>query len=168
MMQAGTHRRRALYIIAGCLFHGACASSAPLAQGPRPSRTPEEITVEANAFLQELARVWNARDLDQVMGIYASDPVYVWAGSIHLGRQAVERDLRATFFPDAESGLPLPEGRLSLTLSDVMELEDDLIVVTARARLSFEEASVAEFNGVTTRILRKVDGRWRIAYDHSS
>jgi ketosteroid isomerase-like protein len=49
-----------------------------------------------------------------------------------------------------------------------MELEDDLIVVTARARLSFEEASVAEFNGVTTLILRKVDGRWRIAYDHSS
>jgi len=56
-------------------------------------------------------------------------------------------------------------GRLSLDKTDFVQVTDDVAIVTGRFNLVKDDAGSA---GAFSLVMKRVDGMWRIAHDHTT
>lgn len=104
---------------------------------------------------------WNDGDIDTFMdGYWASDSLTFASGGNYLQgwQTTLERYKRA--YPDRAA-----MGILTFTLYQVDVLSDDDAFVFGRYEL---ERADDRPTGVFTLMLRKIDGEWKVVFDHTS
>ena len=148
---AGAGRLRAP---AAPVLASADAQDAPMIA---PGRPAEDII---KGVLAAQAAAWNENDLDGFLAAYWQSPStrFVSGGEVVEGFDAVAQSYRANY------GVGGDLGRLALTDLSVVMITDD--VATVVGRFNLENARGLETGGYSL-VMRKVDGRWRIAHDHS-
>jgi uncharacterized protein (TIGR02246 family) len=115
---------------------------------------------------------FNRHDLDAFMDSYANAPdvEYVFQGRAVRGIEAIRREYSGAFFP-ADSGTqngPPQSLRLHLVVAELNTIGKDCAVATLRILLGSEAPGVSDAAGTSTIVVRRIHGRWRIVYDHSS
>jgi len=133
------------------------AAPALIAAAPQDQRAAVMAAMEASAA------GWNRGSLDTFMAIYADDATFVTeAGEIARGRAAIAAAYAPTFRNGANT-----RGRLSFEPLAYRQLSPGHAVLTARWTLT--PASVGKVEtGLTTVVLARQAGGWRIVSDHSS
>lgn len=123
-----------------------------------PGRPAEDII---NGVLAAQTAAWNDNDLDGFLAAYWNSPStrFVADGVVVEGYDAVVQSYRANYGAGGDLG------RLALSDLAVTMITEDVATVTGRFNL--ENAKGLE-TGAYTLVMRKVDGRWRIAHDHTS
>jgi uncharacterized protein (TIGR02246 family) len=123
-----------------------------------PGRPAEDII---KGVLAAQVAAWNENDLDGFLAAYWQSPStrFVAGGELVEGYDAVAQSYRANYGAGGDLG------RLALTDLSVTMITDD--VATVVGRFNLEDAKGVETGGYTL-VMRKVDGRWRIAHDHTS
>ncbi|MEO1243118.1 MAG: DUF4440 domain-containing protein [Pseudomonadota bacterium] len=129
------------------------------AEAPARPRTAEEIIL---ASLNAQVAAWNEGNLDAFMETYwKSDKLkFVSGNKVTQGWSATQKKYRERH-GDNDGDL----GRLSLDKTDFVQITDDVGVVTGRFNLVKDGASNA---GAFSLVMKRVDGMWRIAHDHST
>ncbi len=129
------------------------------AEAPARPRTAEEIIL---ASLNAQVAAWNEGNLDAFMETYwKSDKLkFVSGNKVTQGWSATQKKYRERH-GDNDGDL----GRLSLDKTDFVQITDDVGVVTGRFNLVKDGASSA---GAFSLVMKRVDGMWRIAHDHST
>lgn len=129
------------------------------AEAPARLRTAEEIIL---ASLNAQVAAWNEGNLDAFMETYwKSDKLkFVSGNKVTQGWSATQKKYRERH-GDNDGDL----GRLSLDKTDFVQITDDVGVVTGRFNLVKDGASSA---GAFSLVMKRIDGVWRIAHDHST
>lgn len=120
---------------------------------------------EVRDLLGRFCAAFNQRDLPAFMALYSQRPqvVYVFGGTVLIGREAIERDYREKFFAS-----PAGSDRLTLDLLDLVVLNEENAIATGQAKI-FDGVSGREtFQAVTTLVIVREAGNWRVLYDHTS
>lgn len=114
-------------------------------------------------FMQAYETVTNAHDLGALLGLIADDAIYLFSNQTsHIGKTAIREAIQANF----------------------EAIEDEIYRIqhlTWLANSSDVAACVYEFNwsgkvngkpasghGRGTTVIRRVDGRWKVAHEHLS
>jgi uncharacterized protein (TIGR02246 family) len=118
----------------------------------------EEATIRGLLHDQEAA--WNEGNIDAFMeGYWKSDSLKFIGKEITKGWNATLRRYKTTY-PDRET-----MGQLKFTFYEFRFIGSDACVVTGRYQL---KKATDEPTGMFTLLLRKIDGKWMIVYDHTS
>ena len=139
----------------------ACATTAntPMPSSAQQSTAREEIA----AMMNRSAVAWNRGDLDSFVTDYVpgDDATYIGGpGQIVRGRAAIRQSYTRYFAPGA------PRDSLSFRNLEVDLLAPGVANVIAFYVLSRGDSTVA--TGPTSLVMKRIDGRWFIAHDHSS
>ena len=121
-------------------------------------RTPEEITL---ATLNAQVAAWNEGNMDAFMDAYwKSDKLKFVSGNVVTqGWSATQKKYRERYGNGGDLG------RLSLDKTDFVQVTDDVAIVTGRFNLVKDDAGSA---GAFSLVMKRVDGMWRIAHDHTT
>lgn len=125
---------------------------------------------EIQAVLADSIDAFNRGDFEKFLQLYAvtDDVAYVYGGQLWQGIEQIRRDYAHRFFSNVPaSGRPLTE-RLSIAVSRIVELAPGVLLVTARVAPITNSTETRAPASVTTLVLRRIDGTWRVLYDHSS
>ncbi|MFN3166731.1 MAG: YybH family protein [Phycisphaeraceae bacterium] len=137
-----------------------CLAALGCHSAPRCGTAPDAdaITTEVHAMMHQSARDWTANDLDAFMRSFhdSDDLVFATPSGITTGWDNVKA--RYTNSIDQSD----------LTFSDIQvtALTPDAALVFARFHNTMNDGAYA--TGLTTLLMRKIDGRWVIVHDHSS
>jgi len=142
-------------LLVGCA-HATPSSSIVTPDAARTART------EIAATFAHGARAWNAGDLDDFLSDYSPDTgtTYIGRRGVLHGVEAIRGAYASRFGPGAQ--------RDSLHFEN---LEIDVLapdVANAIAWYVLMRGDSVTARGPTSLVMRKRDGRWRIAHDHSS
>lgn len=113
------------------------------------------------ALLQAQTKAWNSGDLEGFMQTYwKSDSL------MFVGKSGVVWGWQQTL-DNYKKGYPGKEamGTLQFDIILVKALSDDYYHVTGKWMLT---RTIGDVSGHYTLLLRKIDGAWKIVYDHSS
>jgi len=143
-------------------LRGAAPPLFAAAAGEQPGQgiagRPAEDVIKG--VLAAQAAAWNENDLDGFLAAYWQSPYarFVGGPQIVTGYDAIGAYYRSAYGAAGDLG--------KLTLSDlsVQLVTEDVATVVGRFRL--ENAAGVE-TGSYTLVMRRTDGRWRIAHDHS-
>lgn len=129
------------------------------AEAPTQARTPREIIL---ATLNAQVAAWNEGNLDAFMETYWKDDKlkFVSGSTVTQGWSATQKKYRERY---GGNGADL--GRLSLDKTDFVQVTDDVAIVTGRFNLVKDDAAS---NGTFSLVMKRVDGMWRIAHDHTN
>jgi uncharacterized protein (TIGR02246 family) len=133
----------------------ATAPAATVADGAVAMRASEDII---RGVLAANAAAWNEGSLDAFVSGYANTPdlLVLRGAAVTTGwkdaRKALEEQIAAS------GGM----GRLSYKALDVRMTSDDVATVVGRYALTGTKAASA---GVTTLVMKQIEGRWRIVQD---
>lgn len=155
----------ALAMVAGCARVGTSASATAAPSPARYGASPLElarIRAEVAATLEHGARAWNAGALDEFLSDYVPDTstTFVTSRGVLHGPSAIRSVYAARFAPGGV--------RDSLHFAG---LEVDVLapdVVNAIAYYVLMRGDSVTARGPTSLVMRRTNGRWRIAHDHSS
>lgn len=118
----------------------------------------DEKAIRELLHKQELA--WNAGNIDIFMeGYWKSDSLKFIGTAITKGWNATLQRYKTTY-PDRDK-----MGELKFTFYEFRFIGNDACLVTGRYRL---KRKADEPTGMFTLLLRKMEGRWVIVYDHTS
>jgi beta-aspartyl-peptidase (threonine type) len=117
------------------------------------------------AMLARAAVNWNRGDLDAFVDDYLPSDTTTYVGRRLLrGRSAIRASYAPLFAPDAV------RDSLSFEVLDLDPLAPDVVNLigryTLKRRVAGRDSVTA--SGPTSLVMRRVQGRWRIAHDHSS
>ena len=113
------------------------------------------------ALLQAQTKAWNSGDLEGFMQTYwKSDSL------MFVGKSGVVWGWQQTL-DNYKEGYPGKEamGQLSFDIIQVKELSADYYHVTGKWMLT---RTIGDVSGHYTLLLRRINGAWKIVYDHSS
>ena len=113
------------------------------------------------ALLQAQTKAWNSGDLEGFMQTYwKSDSL------MFVGKSGVVWGWQQTL-DNYKEGYPGKEamGQLSFDIIQVKELSADYYHVTGKWML---KRTIGDVSGHYTLLLRRINGEWKIVYDHSS
>ena len=119
----------------------------------------EEAAIRAEIDAQQVA--WNNGDMEGFMlGYWKSDSLQFMSkrGVNHGWQEALDAYKKG--YPDIAA-----MGTLSFELLKVTPLSDENFVVMGRYHLTRGEGNM---DGAFTLIFKKIDGKWRIIYDHTA
>ena len=123
----------------------------------------EDARAAVMAAMETSAAGWNGGSLDRFMAIYADDATFVAEGGrVARGRAAIA----AVYAPTFKDGVNT-RGRLGFELLAYRQLARDHAVLTARWTLTPVAGAKVE-TGLTTVVLARQAGGWKIVSDHSS
>jgi ketosteroid isomerase-like protein len=126
--------------------------------GSKFDRVPEEKAIRELLNAQEIA--WNAGNIDEFMeGYWKSDSLMFIGSNITQGWNATIERYRKSY-PDRDA-----MGQLKFTFYDFKFVDDTSCLVTGKYQLT---RKADEPSGMFTLLLKKIDGSWRIIYDHTS
>lgn len=134
----------------------ATAPAATLASdGAVSMRSSEDII---RGLLAANAAAWNEGSLDAFLGGYANTPdlTVLRGAAVTTGWKDVRKAFEEQIATDGGMG------RLSFSALEVRMTSDDVASVVGRYALSGTKAASA---GVTTLVMKRIDGRWRIVQD---
>lgn len=136
------------------LFAAAAGDQAGAGAAGRPA---EDVI---KGVLAAQAAAWNENDLDGFLAAYWQSPFarFVAGGEVVSGFDAISDVYKSTY------GATGDLGKLALSDLSVQLVTEDVATVVGRFRL--ENAKGVETGGYTL-VMRRTDGRWRIAHDHS-
>ena len=128
------------------------------AQAPQMSRTPKEIIL---ATLKAQSAAWNEGNMDAFMEAYwQSDELkFVSDNVVTQGYSSVQKKYREKYGNNGDLGF------LQLDKTDFVQVTDDVAVVTGRFNLAKDGDDSA---GTFSLVMKRIDGMWRIAHDHST
>lgn len=126
----------------------------------RSTPSPDDARSVAQALMDHGALTWNAGDLDGFMSDYTPDATFVTQREIVHGRDNIRARYAPRFRPGAVRDSLHFEGLEADAVSD------DAIHMIAFYVLQRRDSVTSR--GPTSLLLRKSDGRWFIAHDHSS
>jgi ketosteroid isomerase-like protein len=126
-----------------------------------PTRLNENAAVKQ--LLQQFEITFNARNLDAFLKLYvkATEPTYIFGHELITGRPALEVDYRQRFFGSEDQQL------LRLKLISLRHLGDGYLVAVSTASVT-DAAGKSVFQGISTLILQRENGEWRVLHDHTS
>lgn len=130
----------------------------PVKEGVQPVENDAE---EIKKLLNRQNQDWNRGDKEAFMvGYWESDSLmFVGKTGVTYGyKNTLERYKKS--YPDTAS-----MGKLAFTFIDFKKLSAEYYQVTGKYYLT---RSIGDASGHYTLLLRKVDGKWVIVYDHSS
>ena len=136
-----------------------CACSAPSAEAA--AATPETEKAAIRQVIADMEAAWNRGDFRGYMaGFKRPDVVFVSRGEF-------QKDWQGTLDHYVRDYGGSPERRGKLRFSDIRIelLAPDAAQLISRYRL---EGGGSPQDGINTRLMRKVDGRWVIALNHVS
>ena len=136
-----------------------CARSAPSAEAA--AATPETEKAAIRQVIADMEAAWNRGDFRGYMaGFKRPDVVFVSRGEF-------QKDWQGTLDHYVRDYGGSPERRGKLRFSDIRIelLAPDAAQLISRYRL---EGGGSPQDGINTRLMRKVDGRWVIALNHVS
>lgn len=142
--------RLLLVVLAGCSVR----------VNTRSTPSPDDARSAAQALMDHGALAWNAGDLDGFMSDYTPDATFVTPREIVHGRENIRARYAPRFRPGAVRDSLHFEGL------EVDGVTEDAIHMIAFYVLQRRDSVTAR--GPTSLLLRKRDGRWFIAHDHSS
>jgi uncharacterized protein (TIGR02246 family) len=121
-------------------------------------RTSEEKAIREVLKAQETA--WNQGNIDEFMeGYWKSDSLmFVGSGITQGWKATLERYHKS--YPDREA-----MGHLDFTFYEFRFIDEKSCLVTGKYRL---KRTADEPTGMFTLLIRKIDGKWLVAYDHTS
>lgn len=129
-----------------------------LAGGHAAAQNAEERSIRIVLARQEAA--WNEGNIEEFMeGYWKSDSLKFIGTGITKGWKATLERYRKTY-PDRAT-----MGTLKFTFYEFQFISSDACLVTGRYRL---KRTADEPTGMFTLLIRKIDGNWRIVYDHTS
>lgn len=150
-------------VLGGLVLAMACS---PAVGAHRTSAT-ERATLRADmeAMLARAAVNWNRGDLDAFVDDYLPGDSTTFVGRRLLrGRSAIRASYAPLFAPNAV------RDSLSFEILDLDPLAPGVVNLvgryTLKRRVGGRDSVTA--TGPTSLVMRRVDGRWRIAHDHSS
>jgi uncharacterized protein (TIGR02246 family) len=117
---------------------------------------------EIEALFQQLVRAHADHDADAIVEAYAADAV-IYDLAPPLGRRGMNRDSVAAWLAGWDGPIQIDARDVSLTVDRDVAFASALNRM--RGRQSGEDQDLWYR---TTMCLRKTNGRWRIAHDHSS
>lgn len=118
----------------------------------------EEKAIRSVLKQQEID--WNEGDIEGFMDSYwKSDSLMFIGAAITQGWNATIERYRKTY-PDKEA-----MGRLDFTFYDFTFIDNNSCLVTGRYHL---KRTADEPTGMFTLLLKKIDNKWVIVYDHTS
>ncbi|HZY78110.1 MAG TPA: DUF4440 domain-containing protein [Cyclobacteriaceae bacterium] len=118
----------------------------------------EEKAIRDLLHNQEVA--WNKGNIDAFMeGYWKSDSLKFIGTAITTGWNATLQRYKTTY-PDRQA-----MGELKFTFYEFRFIGSDACMVTGRYRL---KRKADEPTGMFTLLLRKMEGKWLIVYDHTS
>jgi uncharacterized protein (TIGR02246 family) len=153
-----------LFVAGGLFAIAACASSAGQYHAGDAERSARRA--EILAMLAHSADSWNRGDLDAFVADYvpSDETTYIGSRGVLRGPAAI----RQAYAPRFAAGAI--RDSLSFELIDVDPVAPDALNVIATyilaRRVGGRDSVTAK--GPTSLLMRRVDGRWRIAHDHSS
>ena len=135
------------------LAAGACC------RAPAIDAAAEEATIRQ--VIADMERAWNRGDFRGYMAGFKNPDV------IFVSRGRFQRDWQGTLdhYIRDYGGSPERRGRLRFWDVRVQMLAPDAAQLVSRYRL---ERAQSPQDGINTRLMRKVDGRWVIALNHVS
>lgn len=145
-------RRTTLSLV---LLATACAGTAT-----PPAPSPDAALAAARTLLEHGAAAWNGGDLDGFMADYTDDATFVTPRAVVRGRAAIRALYARRFAPGAV------RDSLHFEALEADPLAHDALNAVAYYVLSRGDSVTAR--GPTSLVLRRVNGRWLIAHDHSS
>ncbi len=127
-------------------------------RAPHTSRTTEEIIL---ATLKAQSAAWNEGNMDAFMEAYwKSDELkFVSDNVVTQGYSSVQKKYREKYGNSGELGL------LQLDKTDFVQVTDDVAIVTGRFNLAKDGD---DSTGTFSLVMKRIDGMWRIAHDHST
>jgi uncharacterized protein (TIGR02246 family) len=149
-------------LVAGAM--AACASSVGRYHAGDAERSARRA--EILAMLAHSADNWNRGNLDAFVADYvpSDETTYIGSRGVLRGPAAIRQAYAPRFAPGAI------RDSLSFELIDVDPVAPDALNVIATyilaRRVGGRDSVTAK--GPTSLLMRRVDGRWRIAHDHSS
>ena len=126
-----------------------------------PELDPERETAAIRAVIARMEAAWNRGDFRGYMEGFKNPDV------IFVSRGQFQRDWQGTLdhYVRDYGGAPERRGRLRFWDIRIEMLAPDAAQLISRYRLDRPEAPQ---DGINTRLMRKVDGRWVIALNHVS
>jgi ketosteroid isomerase-like protein len=111
--------------------------------------------------LQEQQQAWNEGNPEKFMdGYWKSDSMqFVGGNKINYGWQTTLDNYKKNY-PDT-----VAMGKLRFEILKVNALSPDAAFLTGRF---FLKRTIGDLNGIFTLVLRKIEGKWVVVYDHTS
>ena len=132
-----------------------------LAAGPADAASPRAERAAILSVIERMEAAWNRSDFRGYMaGFKKPDAVFVSGGKFLDGWQG-----RLDQYVRDYGGAPEQRGRLHFSDIRIEMLCADAAQLISRYRL---ERPLDPQDGINTRLMRKVDGRWVIALNHVS
>lgn len=133
----------------GCASRQACVCPA----------TASQMKAEIDRAMHQSAKDWTDDDLDAFMRAFHNSPDtrFVTPGGITMGWDAIRERYRGS----------IDKSNLWFTHIDVTPLTPDTALVFAQFHNKMN-ADGAYSTGLTSLLMKKVDGNWVIVHDHSS
>lgn len=127
----------------------------------RPSFDPAAEEREIRQVIADMETAWNRGDFRGYMAGFKNPDV------VFVSRGEIQRDWQGTLDHYVRDYGGAPERRGQLHFSDIRieMLSPDAAQLISRYRL---ERPLDPQDGINTRLMRKVDGRWVIALNHVS
>ena len=133
----------------------------PAAAEPVDPAYAEQARAEMRALIAEMEAAWNRGDFRGYMeGFLNPGVVFVSRGRFQDGWQGT-----LDHYVRDYGGDPSRRGELHFSDIEIEMLADDAAMLVSRYRLS---RGARPQDGINTRLMRRVDGRWVIALNHVS
>lgn len=157
-MKTITHRLTPGLLTLTLLFTGCCAH--PPSDPPEPrADQAQRITAEITQVMHDSADAWTNDDLDAFMQSFHRSPDLTFA--IPTGITKGWQPLKDRYASSID------KSSLWFTDIQVTPLRRDAALVFARFHNEMD-ADQSYSTGLTTLLMKKIDGRWVITHDHSS
>ncbi len=147
--------RRSLYLL--LVLAATLAACGPKGEAPDPKADEAAI----RRVIADMEAAWNRGDFRGYMAGFKNPDV------VFVSRGRFQKDWQGTLdhYVSDYGGRPERRGRLHFSDVRVQMLSTDAAQLISRYRL---EGGERPQDGINTRLMRKVDGRWVIALNHVS
>ena len=149
----------------------------PVGTAAQAPPTPRAFPAADDATRQEVARelqsavdAFNRGDLAGYMALYADLPdlVYAYRGEVLVGYASVRRDFASKFFVGVPASGRPPADQVVARLWRVDALGNGDLLATVTVAAPTESAAQDAAAGASSLVFRRLGGRWRVIYEHTS
>jgi ketosteroid isomerase-like protein len=127
---------------------------------PKSEFTPQDKLNILKTLIDQ-QEAWNQGDTEKFMeGYWRSDSLqFIGKGGINYGWQTTLDNYKKNY-PDT-----VAMGQLRFEILQINPISGDAAFLTGKF---FLKRTIGDLSGIFTLILRKIDGKWVVVYDHTS